>query len=133
MSIRWSKEDLELYLKRFDKNNKDIILNPYKPKKSKYNNKRIKLDGHLFDSKKEADYYCELKLRLSAGDIRGFCIQPKFILTADIIYIADFIVFENDGNVRIVDVKGIETDVFKLKKRLFEEKFEYLELEIIKD
>lgn len=33
-------------------------------KKSKYGAVKTSVDGHTFDSKKEADYYCDLKLRL---------------------------------------------------------------------
>lgn len=116
--MRWSEEEYQKYMER---NNKPSPKS--KEKKSKYNNKRIKLDGHIFDSIKESEYYGELKLRLSAKDILGFCIQPKFILSDSISYIADFIVFNLDGSTEIIDVKGIKTDVYKLKKKLFEEKF----------
>ena len=37
-----------------------------KVKKSKYRANKTSIDGHTFDSKKEADYYCELKLKLQA-------------------------------------------------------------------
>ena len=32
-------------------------------RKSKYKANKVSIDGHTFDSQKEADYYCELKLR----------------------------------------------------------------------
>ena len=50
-----------------------------------------KLD--YYDSLKEANYYQELKLRLKSSDIRGFCLQPTFILAPGLKYKADFIVF----------------------------------------
>lgn len=108
------------------------------PKPSKYHSKRTRVDGILFDSKKEADYYNDLKVQLKAGVIRGFCRQPEFILTTGfgkrrpVTYKADFIVFNLDGTVEIVDVKGMETDVFRIKKRLFENKFPGLELKAVK-
>ena len=108
------------------------------PKPSKYNNKRIRVDGVLFDSKKEADYYGDLKLQLKAGAIKGFCRQPEFILTAGfgnrkpVTYKADFIVFNLDGTADVIDVKGVETEVFKIKKKLFADKFPELELKIEK-
>ena len=74
---------------------------------SKYNAKKTKVDGHTFDSKKEADYYCELKLKLQAKEIRGFCLQPIFILADELKYKADFIVFNNNGTTEIIDVKRI--------------------------
>lgn len=73
--------------------------------KSKYKAKKTSIDGHSFDSLKEANYYEELKLRLRAGEIRGFCIQPTFILAPNLKYKADFIVFNNDGSSEIIDVK----------------------------
>ncbi|MED2041287.1 DUF1064 domain-containing protein [Bacillus wiedmannii] len=35
---------------------------------SKYNNKKVRLDGHILDSKAEADYYFDLKIRKTAGE-----------------------------------------------------------------
>ena len=42
---------------------------------SKYNNKKVRLDGHVFDSKAEADYYSALKIRQAAGEITSFELQ----------------------------------------------------------
>lgn len=47
-------------------------------------------------------------------------------------YVADFVIFNNDGTCRIVDVKGVETDVFKLKMKMFKARFPQLEVEIEK-
>ncbi len=74
-------------------------------KRSKYGAVKTSIDGHTFDSKKEADYYMELKLRLQAGDILGYCLQPIFILAPGLKYKADFIVFNTDGTAEIIDVK----------------------------
>ncbi len=49
-------------------------------KRSKYRAYKKNVDGHTFDSQKEADYYCELKLKLQAKEINGFCLQPTFML-----------------------------------------------------
>lgn len=92
-------------------------------KKAKYNNRKVEVDGIKFDSQKEADYYCELKLRLAAGEIKGFCRQAEFILAPDLRYKADFIVFNNDGTSEIIDVKGMQTDLYQAKKKVFEDKF----------
>ena len=95
----------------------------YKEKKSKYKAKKTSIDGHSFDSIKEANYYEELKLLLKAGEIRGFCIQPTFILAPNLKYKADFIVFNNDGSSEIIDVKGMKTKEYIIKKKVFEDKF----------
>lgn len=73
--------------------------------------------------RKNGDYYCELKLRLAAGDIKGFCRQAEFILAPNLRYKADFVVFNNDGSSEIIDVKGMQTQVYKDKKKVFEDKF----------
>lgn len=90
---------------------------------SKYKAKKTSVDGHSFDSLKEANYYEELKIRLRAGEIKGFCIQPTFILAPNLKYKADFIVFNNDGTSEIIDVKGMKTKEYIVKKKVFEDKF----------
>ena len=47
-------------------------------KKSKYRANKVSIDGHTFDSQKEADYYCELKLRLQAKQINRFLFTTYF-------------------------------------------------------
>ena len=99
-------------------------------KKSKYGAKRVEIDGIKFDSRKEANYYLELKIRLAAKDIKGFCRQPEFILAPNLRYKADFIIFNNDGTSEIIDVKGMQTQVYKDKKKLFEDKFDLKIMEV---
>lgn len=95
----------------------------YKEKKSKYGAKKTSIDGHTFDSQKEANYYEDLKRLLKAGEIKGFCIQPTFILAPNLKYKADFIVFNNDGTSDIIDVKGMKTKEYIVKKKVFEDKY----------
>lgn len=92
--------------------------------RSKYGAKKTRIDGHVFDSEKEANYYNELKIRLQAKDIRGFCLQPTFILASGLSYKADFIIFNNDGSSEIIDVKGFKTKEYIAKKKVFEDKFD---------
>lgn len=92
-------------------------------RKSKYNAKKTKIDGQVFDSQKEAEFYNELNLRLKAGEIKGFCLQPVFILADSLKYKADFIIFNNDGTSEIVDTKGFKTKEYIVKKKVFEDKF----------
>ena len=92
-------------------------------RKSKYNAKKTKIDGQVFDSQKEAEFYNELNLRLKAGEINGFCLQPVFILADSLKYKADFIIFNNDGTSEIVDTKGFKTKEYIVKKKVFEDKF----------
>ena len=128
----WTMEDVIKHNKRIN-SSKTIPKNqfpnvgkmvPVEKKKSKYNANKVEVDGVKFDSQKEADYYNELKLRLQAGDIKGFCRQAEFVLASNVRYKADFVVFNNDGTTEIIDVKGFKTETYKLKKKLFEDKFD---------
>jgi len=49
-----------------------------------------------------------------------------------ITYIADFRITYTNGHVEIEDVKGLETEVFKLKRKMFEYKYPELTLKIVK-
>ena len=106
----WSVEDYKEY------NNKAS-------KKTKYRANKTSVDGHTFDSKKEAEYYCNLKMRLQAHDIKGFCLQPIFMLAPGLKYKADFIIFNNDNTTEVIDVKGYKTKEYIAKKKVFEDKF----------
>ena len=86
----------------------------------KFKAKQTEIDNIKFASRKEAKYYMELKLRQRAGEVLFFLRQVPFHLTGDIKYVCDFQVFLTDGTVEFVDVKGMETDMFKLKKKQVE-------------
>lgn len=99
-------------------------------RRNKYNAKKIKIDGHTFDSKREAERYCELKLFVKAGEIRNLELQPRFLLQDKFVdkqgnkhrkieYVADFLYIDKLGRNIVEDVKGVLTDVYKLKKKLF--------------
>lgn len=128
MTLRMTEDEYKCYLHRSGKSK--VVTK----KKRKYKNDKITVDGVKFDSIKEAEYYNSLKLRLNAGEIKGFCRQAEFILQegfADqlpIKYYADFVVFHIDGTAEIVDTKGFKTEVFKLKNKLFKKKFPGLEI-----
>ena len=98
-------------------------------KKPKYNNRKVEIDGHKFDSKLEAQYYEFLNRKKATGKIKDFSLQPRYTLQEtfkrddktyrSITYIADFEVLHNDGSTQVIDVKGMMTDVFKIKAKLF--------------
>lgn len=92
-------------------------------KKTKYRSYKTSVDGHTFDSQKEAEYYNELKLLTQAKQINGFCLQPTFILAPGLKYKADFIVFNTDCTYDVVDVKGFKTKEYIAKKKIFEDKY----------
>jgi hypothetical protein len=88
---------------------------------SKYGNKKVTIHGHAFDSKKEANYYLQLLARQQADEVAMFLMQVPIALPGGIKYVIDFVVFLADGTVEWVDVKGMKTDVYRLKKRQVEE------------
>ena len=84
-------------------------------KKNKYNNKKTIINGIKFDSLAEADYYLYLK----SSSIEIIEMQPKVYLTeAKILYKPDFLIKEN-GKLIYIDVKGVVTPVFAIKRRLW--------------
>ena len=90
---------------------------------SKYHAKKTVVDGHTFHSKKEASRYTELKFLQKAGSIKGLELQPKFDFVHNGIkicrYIADFRYIDVDlDQVIIEDVKGVLTQLYKIKKKL---------------
>ena len=105
---------------------------------SKYHNIKTIVDGIRFDSKKESQRYCELKLQEKNGDIQNLKLQPVFILQKSfdvtiyltgkikkvraIKYIADF-QYETGTLTIVEDVKGMKTSIYKLKRKLFLKKY----------
>lgn len=92
---------------------------------NKYRNIKTEVDGILFDSKKEAKRYKELKLLERAGEISSLILQPKYTFPVKydsgrfIIYKADFQYLDKATHSQIVeDVKGMKTDVYKIKKAM---------------
>lgn len=86
----------------------------------KFNATATIADGIRFASKKEAAYYQRLKMEQAAGDVVFFLRQVPFHLPGHTKYIVDFVIFNTDGTVKFVDVKGMETPSFKLKKKQVE-------------
>jgi len=99
---------------------------------SKYRNVKTVVDGITFDSKREADRYCELKLLQRAGRITDlrlqvpFELQPAFTVNGKkvrpIHYIADFMYKEN-GVYVVEDVKGQRTKEYMLKRKMYAYKY----------
>jgi hypothetical protein len=104
-------------------------------KQSKYKNKKVIYDGIEFHSQKEGNYYLKLKTMEKLGLIKDlelqkeYILQDKFVLNGKtrrkITYNADFsYITTEDDKLHVVDVKGFKTDVYKLKKKLFEYKYQ---------
>lgn len=111
---------------------------------TKYGSKKITLDGIVFDSRKEANRYCELKLLARSGKISNLELQKVFelipaqyeetgevytrgekkgqpkrgkCLEQAVTYKADF-VYEENGKTVVEDTKGFKTKDYIIKRKL---------------
>lgn len=112
---------------------------------SKYLNRKTEVDGILFDSQKEANYYCYLKQREREGEISNLRLQVPFEIIPAVYgtrtkhlktkdkeeqyciqrathYVADFVyIVTANGSQEVVDVKSFITKKnpeYRLKKKL---------------
>ena len=110
----------------------------------KYHNKKITIGGLIFDSKKEAVRYKELKMLEKAGIIHDVQRQVKYVLIPaqyeltskvyvkgnnkgkpkkgklierECAYYADFVYTENSKTV-VEDTKGVKTPEYIIKRKL---------------
>ena len=104
-----------------------------KKKANKFKAQKTVVDGIKFDSKIESQYYSYLKQEKEEGLIKDFSLQPAYELQPKfeymgvkrlaIKYVADFLIYHNDGSEVVVDIKGQPTTDAKLKRKLFEYKY----------
>lgn len=102
-------------------------------------NKKCSYDGMTFDSKRERDRYCELRLLQMAGKISDLRCQVRFELVPEhrepdtlgprggrrrgriiekaVVYVADF-VYQEDGKTVVEDAKGHRTEEYIIKRKL---------------
>lgn len=94
---------------------------------NKYHARKATVDGITFDSRREADRYLVLKSMEEDGIIEDLRRQVRYELVPafdvdgkhyrPVYYVADFTYREN-GHEVIEDVKGMKTDVYRLKAKL---------------
>lgn len=99
---------------------------------SKYHARKTTVDGITFDSRREADRYLALKGMEDDGAIEDLRRQVRYELVPafdvdgrhyrPVYYVADFVYVE-DGKTVVEDVKGMRTDVYKLKSKLFARRY----------
>lgn len=99
-------------------------------RKSKYGNRKAKVDEIVFDSRKEARLFVYLKKLEEEGKIHSLKCQIPFTFPVNgkevryvdsnrvMKYVADFEYFTSEGERKIVDVKGFKTEKYKIKKAL---------------
>ncbi len=99
-------------------------------KQNKYNNRKVRCWGETFDSMLECERYKYLKALEQQKVISNLQRQVKYVLLPsqkdsktqktierEITYLADF-VYEKGSQTIVEDVKGMKTDVYKIKRKL---------------
>lgn len=110
---------------------------------NKYGAKSVTIDGHVFPSKRESEYYLLYKDMLKRGEIVKLELQPKFIIIPAYTnhagkkvrpchYTADFLLHFPDGRKMVVEVKGFRTRDYMLRRKLFEWQYREYEFEEVK-
>ena len=109
-------------------------------RRPKYRNRKVYVDGIVFDSIKEATRYNELRLLERAGAISELRRQVKYILIPaqkepdtigpkggkikgkllerEVAYYADFVYQDEQGNTVVEDTKGMRTKDYIIKRKL---------------
>ena len=114
--------------------------------RNKYGNRKVQIDGRVFDSKREASRYCELKMLEKCHKIKDLQMQVPFELVPPIYektgeffkkgvkagqpklklvergvkYVADFVYFDVSAERWIAeDSKGMRTKEYIVKRKLF--------------
>ena len=95
---------------------------------NKYHSITNQYNGITYHSKLESAYAQELDIRVKAGDIKSWDRQVKLDLKVNgqhiCNYYIDFVIHHNDGTKEFIEVKGFETEVWRLKWKLFEAVFD---------
>lgn len=147
-------------IKKNKKNTKTKVV-AKSSSKAKIRRTKVEIDGIVFDSKMESNYYLKLKDDLANNRIKGFSLQPEFILQEKFIivegrvvygsdkdfnklkrkykaetvrqikYTGDFLIEELDGSFKVVETKGLSTPEFEIRKKLFQCRYPMYSLEIL--
>ena len=110
------------------------------PSANKYNARRKEVDGKVFDSSGEARAYRLLRSWEQCGAITGLELQPEYVLQEkfrdgsgqmhrEIKYRGDFRFIGPEGEVHVIDFKGLRTSVYRLKRKMFQQKYQNIVFE----
>jgi len=92
--------------------------------KSKYNARKTTINGIIFDSKKEAEYYLYLCQQRKEWRISSFDMQVRFDLIPSqpgerpVYYKADFVTYKDGKRLDVIDCKGMRLPVYVIKRKL---------------
>ena len=106
---------------------KVVAAKPAVKAKPKYGNRRVELDGHKFDSAKEARRYMVLREDQLEGRIRRLTLHPVFVLAPACIlqgkkkpalrYFADFAYEARNGNEWVLVVEDVKSAATRVNAR----------------
>lgn len=104
--------------------------------RNKYGNHKVCcLSKHTHDSKLEANYCNRLLAMLQAKEIKSYDVQFRigFIVNGVPVcdHIVDFLVIGLDGKRECHDTKGMKTDVWRIKYKLFKALYPTVEYKVI--
>ena len=130
--MNWTKEQYLEYLEKRRRESFGLVRKEPFSVVSKYRSEKTEVDGHVFDSAREASVYHGLKLAERSGVISDLELQPRFLLQEafrdrkgkmwrSVYYVADFRYTDANGHVVVVDVKSKITEantVYRLKRKL---------------
>ena len=98
---------------------------------SKYKSKKVEYQGEIFDSKFELTYFIYLKELVKLGKIENLQRQVKYnllprqtdengkFLYHPVYYVSDFEYDDTNQTHHTIDTKGMLTQDFRLKQKLF--------------
>jgi hypothetical protein len=93
-------------------------------RRTKYHNKSCRCRaGHYHQSVLEANYCDQLALLVKAGEILSYEGQVRYEFNVGGVHICDhlvdFVVKTKEGKDEVHEVKGFQTDVWRIKYKLF--------------
>lgn len=121
MSERWTPQDLADYQARRSKPRVGVFV---PAKRNKFNAKKTEVDGIVFDSKREALRYQDLKIAERCGVISDLKLQTTFPLIVNDVLVASYrsdFEYTEDGERVVEDTKSEFTRKlmwYRMKKKL---------------
>lgn len=105
--------------------NDHISIEEYKKlkeKKPKYKNKITEYNGVNYSSKLEASFAFRLDQLKQSGAIQSWIRQVTFVIGEGEKHVVDFLVFHRDGSYELIEIKGRDLPLGRLKRKDTEEK-----------
>ena len=101
-------------------------------RRHKYHAQPTTVGGVRYASKAEARYAQALAIAKESGVILGWTRQHPFYFANGSKYVCDFSVWYADGHHEFVEVKGVETQVWKLKMKMMAAEYPWAEVKVVK-